>query len=131
MDPALRLLTNTNLHFVSMLLVYSAGAGLSVFKGVLRDQKGFSVIENVLSKYSINSLCYHHQNTRKPYSHLGIQIKHSRSLKMSLQSAKPNVKKPGGPTAFCKRGLYCQRKSKCIARAPSSRFFSKNGDCFQ
>ena len=39
-SPALRLLTNTNLHFVSKLIVYSAGAGRSVFQGVLRDQNG-------------------------------------------------------------------------------------------
>jgi len=38
--PALRLLTNTSLHFVSKLIVYSAGAGPCVFQSVLKDQNG-------------------------------------------------------------------------------------------
>jgi len=50
---------------------------------------------------------------------------------MSLQPARSSKKNLAGPTAFCKRGIYCQRKSKWTARAPSSKFFRENGHWFQ
>ena len=63
--PTLRQLTNTNLHFASKLILNIFGAGPSVFQVGLRDQNGSQIIPTV-SQNSLNSLYYHHQNTRKP-----------------------------------------------------------------
>ena len=46
-SPALRPLTKANLHFLSMLLVYSAGAEPSGFQVALRDQKGSHIFSTV------------------------------------------------------------------------------------
>jgi len=53
-DPALRLLTNANLHFLLKLLLDSAGVGPSVF--YVERRKRLSNFFNGLAKYSINSL---------------------------------------------------------------------------
>ena len=45
--PALRLLTNANLHFLSKLLVYSAGAGPSLSYFILRDQNDYQIFPTV------------------------------------------------------------------------------------
>jgi len=45
--PALRLITKTILHFLSKLLVYSAGAGPCVFQVALRDQNGSHIFPTV------------------------------------------------------------------------------------
>jgi len=58
-----------------------------------RDRNGLSNFSNGLSKYSRNSIYYHHQNTLL-YHHLGIQIKWLQSLKISLRSARSNLIKP-------------------------------------
>ena len=81
---ALCLLTNTNLHFLSKLLVYSAGAGSSVFKVIWETTTVLNFFQRSLkiqyklvllppSKYTKTLLC----------SHLGIQIKPLRSLWVS------------------------------------------------
>jgi len=68
------------------------------------------------------------------YIHLGIQMKQLRSLKKSLQRAWSKLEQTlEVPTVFFKRGIPCLRKSKWTARflTLSSKFYSKNGHCFQ
>ena len=57
-DPSLRLLIKANLHFLSKLLVYSAGTGPSFLSRFERPIL-FSHFSNGLLKYSIITL-YHH-----------------------------------------------------------------------
>jgi len=60
------------LHYQSKLHVISASAGPIVFQGALRDQNAYQFYSNGLSKYSINSLYYHHRSTPKPCFTTGV-----------------------------------------------------------
>jgi len=93
--PALRPLTKTNLHFLSKLLVYRAGAGQSVFQVALRDHNRSQIFPTVSQNtVEIRALLPPSKHTKSLlYNHLGIQMKQLRSLKMSLRSARSSLKK--------------------------------------
>jgi len=66
--PALRLLTKAKLHFLSKLLVYSAGAGPSVFCAILRDQIDHQIFPTV----SQNTVQTHFSTTIKVHQILDL-----------------------------------------------------------
>ena len=114
--PALRLLTTANLHFLSKLLDCRAGAGPSVFSGVLRESPNrfSSFFQQFLKiQYKLALLAPPKITKTLLYNHLGIQIEQMLSLKMSLQSARSSLKKIlEGPAVICKRGIRPQQKSE-------------------
>jgi len=130
---ALRQPTNTNFHFVSKLIVNISGAGSSVFQRVLRERNGSQIIPTV-SQTSLNSLYYHHQNTRKPcFTIISLFRYNSCSLSKCLCRQQRQIfkKSLAWSTVFCKRGIYYQYKWTARFLTPSSVFFGKNRHCFQ
>jgi len=66
-----------------------------------------------VSQNSLNSLCYHHQNTRKPrFTIISVFRYNSCGLLKCLCRQRGEIFKNSlaGPRAFCKRGIYCQSK---------------------
>jgi len=93
--------TNANLHFLSKLLVHSACAGAAqCFLSCFERPKRLSKFSNDLSKYSINSLYCHHQNTPNPwFTKLSVFRWNSCGLWQSLQWARSKLEKTQeGPT---------------------------------
>ena len=75
-SPALRLPTNENLHFLSKLLVYSAGAAPSVFYVILRDQNDYQIFPTVSQntlQYKLALISQSKYTETLINKHLGIQ----------------------------------------------------------
>jgi len=109
--------TNANLHFLSKLLVYNAGAGPSFFMSVWETKTFIKFFQRSRKiQYTLALIPPSIYTKTLFYKDLGIQMIQLRSLK-SLQRARSKLKKTlERPTVFCKHGLRCQLKSKWTAR---------------
>ena len=116
------------------VLVCSAGAEAQYFLSCFETKK-LSTFSNAQSKYSINSLYYHNQSTLKPwFTNISVFRWNSCGLCKSLCSQQgQNLRKLWRvPQYFVSVGYRRQRKSKWTARfLTPSKFYSKNGHCFQ